>query len=82
MKGPGPEIACAPCAFILGKQPRRCWTQRTGKPLARLLLFSGFTLPVSKFRLPALRLPARQDDDDQHQPPAPTLVKAPVVTWR
>ena len=37
----------------------RCWTQRTEKALARLLLFSGFTAPELKFRLPALRLSAQ-----------------------
>ena len=38
--------------------PVDAWTQRTEKPLARLLLFNGYTLPELKFRLPALILPA------------------------
>ena len=40
------------------KQPVDAWTQRTEKPLARLLLFNGFTTPELKPRLPALALPA------------------------
>ncbi|MDE5578741.1 MAG: hypothetical protein K2I85_02155 [Alistipes sp.] len=42
----------------------RCWTQRTGKPLARLLLFSGYTLLELKFKLLALLLPAYEDEED------------------
>ncbi len=47
------------------KNSRRCWTQRTEKPLARLFQLSGFTLPELKFKLPALLSPARRDDEDQ-----------------
>ena len=61
---------------------RRCWTQRTGKPFARLLLFSGFTTVASKPRLPALTLPEALGDEDQAKPLAPTLVKAPVSRLR
>ncbi len=39
------------------KQLCRCWTQRTERPFARFVLFSGFTHVALKFRKPALILP-------------------------
>lgn len=69
-RGYGPD-GCAERARVTAEKPtkkkssRRCWTQRTEKPLARLFQLSGFTLPELKFKLPALLSPARRDDEDQ-----------------
>ncbi len=58
------------------------WTQRTERPLARFVLFSGFTLPDLMFKKPALTLPAAYDDEDHQSPSVPTFVKAPDSRWR
>lgn len=57
-------------------------TQRTGKPYARLLPFSGFTFEALKFKLLAF---AEPDEFGEllHEPPhVPTLVKAPESRLR
>jgi hypothetical protein len=50
--------------------------------LDRLSEFKGFTLVVLNPMSPAFGWSAAKDDEDHHQPPSPTAVKAPDALWR
>ena len=56
------------------------WTQRTGRPFARLLSFSGFTFEELKFKFPAFVA----DDGEQLQeyPFVLTLASSPLLLLR
>ncbi len=66
-------------SFSSSVNPR---AQRTGKPFDRFVLLSGFTLPLLKFKLPALSESSAFGEALQESPSLPTFVNAPDVAWR